>query len=1130
MTPMPGLDALLTRLRRMRRTAIAFEWLTHLGWVVALASVVFVLLALTAAVLIPPSAIRVTVVVGFLGCIAALILWAAAKATIWSPRHERLALVVEKQHPELANRLIASLQLADRVRSNPEQYSLALIDLTIRQATQMGDAIDFAAALDRSRLRRSARWAGVSLGAALLLAILFPGLAQRSWEAYSRPLTDYSAPIPYTLTVEPGSAEAVKFDDFRIAARVTGTDLPHDVRILQRSEGGQWRTYGPLTAAVSETPTGASAPSFREFRHTIPQVKRDFEYYVIAGERTSPVYTVTAVDRPRVNRLRLEIFPPAYTGLAASAIDENDGAVTAPVGTTVKMRVESNRDLSSAQIVFSGSAARPMEVRGMSATAELKVEQNRSYHLALVDESGRTNPHPIEYMITAIPDRDPAVEIVLPGHNSDLNDNMAVNLKIVARDDYGFSRLTLHTRWVSEGRERAVRDFAIPNSRVQGERLESAYFWDLAGWGLMPEDVVYYYVEVADNDAIAGPKTASSKMFAVRLPSLDEMMAEFEAEREADINTLDRVMEGEREMARRIEELRRELAAKPEVDWDKQQKLGDLAHQGQELEKQLDQIAQNMQKQVAEAQQKKLASIEMIQKMMEAQQLFNEVATDEMKEAMRKLAEAMQKLDPKEIEQALANMNLSQEEMIKRLDRTIAYLKKLQAEQKVDAMIKRLEQMLAQQEQINKEAAESKKDELPDLAPTQEKLKSDFEQFAADLAAAESLLTTAQIAPPEQVSEFCRSAQKSPAPDQMDKTATSMKQRNERGSKEGGEQCAASLKALLEQMKKMQEQMDSRQREEMAKELREALDKVLYLSDKQEDMIKRTDELDPNSLSLRDMAAEQEALRTATDNVAKQMAEMAKKSTCMSSKAGQMLDAAMDKMQSSGQCLSDRRGSAAGGNQRDAMFSLNQVAGQLAEGMEKNSGQCKNPGSCDNPGGSGGEKMMQLSQKQGRLNQQMPGPNDQDGGMSESERETLKRLRGEQEAIKRGVEDLNSEIGSKEKTLGRLDKLAEEMQKVIEDMERSEVTNQTLDRQRRIYTRMLDFQNSLERQDYKEERKAQFGTDIRHASPAVLEEAAGLTDEEYERLLTRYQEEGYPKEYEETIKAYFRALVEARGK
>ena len=57
---------------------------------------------------------------------------------------------------------------------------------------------------------------------------------------------------------------------------------------------------------------------------------------------------------------------------------------------------------------------------------------------------------------------------------------MSVDLKFIARDDYGFSALTLKTKWISEGRERLSRDIPIPDSRIQGERLEAAYFFDLA--------------------------------------------------------------------------------------------------------------------------------------------------------------------------------------------------------------------------------------------------------------------------------------------------------------------------------------------------------------------------------------------------------------------------------------------------------------------------------------------------------------------------------------------------------------------------------------------------------------------------------------------------------------------------
>jgi uncharacterized phage infection (PIP) family protein YhgE len=335
-------------------------------------------------------------------------------------------------------------------------------------------------------------------------------------------------------------------------------------------------------------------------------------------------------------------------------------------------------------------------------------------------------------------------------------------------------------------------------------------------------------------------------------------------------------------------------------------------------------------------------------------------------------------------------------------------------------------------------------------------------------------------------------------------------------------------------MKSLQKDMSSSQQAEMAQKLREALDKVFYVSDKQEDLMNRTGQVDPSSLSLRDMAAEQEALRMATERVGEQITELSKKSTCIGNGLAQNLSGSGSRMRSSAEALSDRQGPSAQGSQREALFNLNQAAQQLADGMEKNSSQCQNPGSgsCDNPGGSGSQgKMQSLAQQQGRLNEQMAG-HDQGGGssMSNEERQQLARMRAEQQAIQHGVGDLNKELGDRRDLPGRLDKLGEEMQRVIEDMDHSKVTQETLDRQRRIYTRMLDFQHSLQKQDYKEERKAQFGENMLRPSPGPLDPGRGLTDEEYERLLTRYQEEGYPKEYEETIKAYFRALVEARGK
>lgn len=1130
MSPMPSYDQLIAHLNEMRRKAITFVWASQLGAILAILSLCFVGLTLAMAIFIPSIGLRITLLAALGIAIGALVLWAIAKSTVWAPQNTRLALAVEHSNPALKNRLIASLQLADRARANPEKYSLELIDLTIEQAAHICETTDFGAALDRSRMKRSVRWAGIGLGAAVLVMVLFPGLSMRSWEAFSNPLMDYSPPVPFALSVEPGSAEAVKFDDFKIIARVNGTDLPRTITVFHRIEGGGWRQIGPV-AAVGPEQVQDDKNQAREFRQVIPQIKHDFEYYVMAGEVRSPIYAVTAVDRPRITGLRMELFYPKYTGLPTQVIDENDGAISAPVGTEVKMRMESNRRLASATIAYSGGDQLPLEVRPDYANVDFTVAKNRSYHFVLVDESGRTNPHPIEYPITAIPDRDPSVEIVFPGHNMDLDDNMAVDMKIVARDDYGFSKVVLHTRWLSEGRERAVREIEIPGGKAQAERLELGYFWDLAGWGMMPEDVIHYYVEVTDNDAVTGPKSAQSKTYTVRLPSLDEMISEYESNRDAGMVSLDKVLEGEREMAEKLESLRRDLAQNQPIDWEKQKNLQDLSSQGQQLNKELDQIAESMQQQLEQAQNQKLQSMEMLQKMAEAQQLFNEVASDEMKEAMRKLQEAMDQLDQKEVQKALSEMKLSQDEMIKRLDRTIEYFKRLQAEQKVDTFVQRMEEMLKQQNTLNEEAKGSEAAKLPDLAPSQDHLENNFETLASDMAAAESLLTTNQVASEDAVKQFCQSAQNSPAPDHMKKSSEEMNQQNQDQAQNEGKASSKALSDLLEEMKSFQENLASKMKEKLAQQMREALDKVFYLSEKQEGLLSRSEQLDPTSLSLRDMAAEQEALRAATERVSDQIGEMAKKSSCISGQLGQCLSNSMGQMQSSAQSLSDRRGSSAMNSQRDAMSDLNSAAQQLSQSMNKNAGQCQNPGQCDNPGKSGSMgKMKALAQRQGRLNQEMPDPTAGGGRMSMEERQTLSRLKAEQQAIQQGVEQVHSEIGDDRSQLGRLDKLAEEMKRVVEAMENSEVAEETREKQRHIYTRMLDFQHSLEKQDYKEERKARFGEDIMRASPDQLDDTHGVTDEEYERLMTRYQEEGYPPEYEDVIREYFRALVEARGK
>jgi len=73
---------------------------------------------------------------------------------------------------------------------------------------------------------------------------------------------------------------------------------------------------------------------------------------------------------------------------------------------------------------------------------------------------------------------------------------------------------------------------------------------------------------------------------------------------------------------------------------------------------------------------------------------------------------------------------------------------------------------------------------------------------------------------------------------------------------------------------------------------------------------------------------------------------------------------------------------------------------------------------------------------------------------------------------------------------------------------------------------MLDATKTLQRKDFTEQRKATVGTDILRASPAALsgQQLEGGLD--IEDRLRRFLDESYPEEYEQHIKAYFKALME----
>jgi hypothetical protein len=169
--------------------------------------------------------------------------------------------------------------------------------------------------------------------------------------------------------------------------------------------------------------------------------------------------------------------------------------------------------------------------------------------------------------------------------------------------------------------------------------------------------------------------------------------------------------------------------------------------------------------------------------------------------------------------------------------------------------------------------------------------------------------------------------------------------------------------------------------------------------------------------------------------------------------------------------------------------------------------------------------MQSMCNKQNQINQETKGQCNKPGNkLTESQKEALKRLAAEQGSIGKSLRELQEEFGDRREILGRLDALAEEAREIEEMLEEGQVGEELTDRQLKIYSRMLDVQKSLNRRNFTRERRATSAEDLFRASPGPLEEENLRQHESLQDRLRHYLQEGYPRQYEQQIKAYFKAI------
>ena len=1077
--------------------------------------------------------------------------------------NDRVAAYIEASYPGFENRLLSAVQLKPEMEHNRFGYALEFIEKLIEQARQSLDQIQAKRVFGKEliELKKNGGFAAGALVLLFCINLIFPAALKDFAQAFSElPKTPQEMLVVHIDGMQPGDVLIESGADVTISAKVTGhlgapvhlyyhvgqtVDLPNQQP--EQSVMNKWRS---ILMGRNDTEIAYHA--------TLKNVTRSMEYYVGAKEKESERYRITVAREPIVSRFQLKLNYPKYTQLSPQLLEENLGDVTALIGTEVQFEGESNKPLASAMLAFDESLSVKLKVSDDNRLGgSFIVQHSEKYHIELIDADGIANSQPIAYTIHAIKDTEPNVEIVAPGKDIVLDETMIVTLQVDAKDDYGVQEIRLVYRVEGDSEDDTIVPLKTWNPPQTAIFIE--FPWDIDPIGLFPEDVVSYHVEAIDADNITGPNIGKSNIYSVRFPSIAELYETVEAEQELEQQGLEALFNEQAEATAIIDELLDKIRKSQQLTLKDEKVMQQVLETQKQIEETANDLIEEMKQTADQMEKNELFDRETVQKYQELQELMEQALSEEHKELLRKLSEALQQQQLSEQERKLMEANFNQEQFLQQLDRLKALYKQMIIQQKLEAAAKQAKELAERQERLMEAVKnlidqanqndEEKDVGLPSEAPATraedlakqedrvaeglQDLQEKIDELGAEMSEQANLKRVA-----DEMKRLNQTVQEQEISKKLQSASSQMRRARMQAAMQPGGQAQQGLSDLAQGLDNALEFMEGANADEASAAMRAAVRSGLYLSRLHEQAIDGTDEIlqsghgqyiEGEIKRLQRLAASELSIASGIDILSSRLWELGKEQMQVDPKIVWTLNTARDALERSARALEDRKPSLAAPIQKQGLADLNKSVSDLLKAMDQMNQQMSMAG-LENML----EQLQQLAQNQGQLNEMAQNLHEQirQQGQTPGMEQLLKRMAHEQQMIREATERLAEMMEKMSQVLGDLSSISEEMKAVEEELQRGNLNQQVLQKQRQILTRMLESSKSLQKREVSKKRKSEVAKKPTEATkdappldPKLLE-----TIQQLESTLKSGGREGVPPQYRELIEQYFKALSQQTQK
>jgi len=835
-----------------------------------------------------------------------------------------------------------------------------------------------------------------------------------------------------------------------------------------------------------------------------------------SGGRGSDTLHIRVRTPAFLGAITLTAHYPRYLHLEDEPLPTDGDTLVIPAGTRLDVTGSATTRLAEAAWESAGRRW-DLEAEGDHFRGRLEPTQSATFHLALSTSDGTPLVgDPVVLPVRVVPDQAPFVDLPVPGTDTVIPPGLAMMLVIDARDDHGLGRVLVESRRVSRG---GIADSAVIQPvPLRGEGLDRViltFTLDLGDRGLLPGDSVRVRAIAQDN--APSPGTGRSREYVFRMAALDELREAARQAAQALSGQLDSLSQSARKLERQTEDLARERAhggtnqgqsQESSLAFDAAKRGEAVAAEQERLQRQAEEVRKNLEALQQAAREAGLNDPAWMARLEEVRQQLDQALTPELRAKLAALQQALKSLDPEQAKQALADLAQAQQQLREALERSKELFHRAAQEGELANLSAEAKDLTQQQQSWNQQAATA---DSTRAAAQETRLAERADSLASALSRMASQMDSASRQ--NQMAQAGQQAQRSSA--QMKAAAQAAQQGQRQSARQRGEQALQEMQPLGDQLQQQRQDMQQEWREEVVRALDASMADASRLSERQLALADRM----RHGESGADVRGEQGALQEGAARLGDQVREAQGKNALVSPQAAASLNAAERAMSQAREAISnpspDTR--AAAEQAGEAVDALNAASMQLARARGEVSGSGSGSGLAEAL-----EKMNQLASQQGQVGQQSGGMLPMMGAGGAALQEQLRQLAAQQASISQALERMRA--GGEIPGAGAM---ADSAADLARQMEAGRLDRQTVERQERLFRRMLDAGRTLQGDQQDEQKQRQSTTakdDSIHLPPALQ---ARLRDDQGVIRLPGWEtlQQLAPEERRLVIE-YFRRLTE----